>query len=171
MFDLIGTIFIIVLGVLFHFLYDITNHNKIIAYFCAVNESTWEHIKLAIGPAFLWFIFELHYYYGNNALFLAKFLTLVTMIMIIPILFYGYSYFFKKHDFVINILIYVIDILLGQTVFHFVVIHNINVFWQHVGLIGTIIIFLIYLTKTYVPNKNELYKDPITKKYGIKGHK
>lgn len=43
-------IVISVVGTLFHFLYDWSNHNKIVGLFAAVNESTWEHIKIALTP-------------------------------------------------------------------------------------------------------------------------
>lgn len=57
MLEIIGTFFIIILGTINHFLYDWFNHNKIIGYFTAVNESTWEHLKLVIAPSFIWLIF------------------------------------------------------------------------------------------------------------------
>ena len=74
MLEIIGAIFVILVGSLFHFLYILTNNNKIIGYFTAVNESTWEHIKLIIGPSFLWLIVEYHFYFFNNNLFFAKFI-------------------------------------------------------------------------------------------------
>ena len=45
---LISIIVISIIGTLSHFLYDISNHNKILGLFTAVNESTWEHIKIAL---------------------------------------------------------------------------------------------------------------------------
>ena len=38
------------------------------------------------------------------------------------------------------------------------------------GIIGLLLIFFAYIMNTYAPQKNFLYKDPITKKYGVKGH-
>src|SRR5690625_6613879 len=41
-------------GSLLHFLFDWTGHNRVVAIFSAVNESYWEHIKIAVWPvAFL----------------------------------------------------------------------------------------------------------------------
>ena len=40
-------------GTLLHFLYDWTNEAAWAAPFCAVNESTWEHMKLLFWPAFI----------------------------------------------------------------------------------------------------------------------
>ena len=79
MLEIIGTIFIIIVGCLSHFLYDLTNHNKIIGYLAAVNESTWEHLKLVIFPTFLWLIVEYHFYFNNPMLIFARFISLLVM--------------------------------------------------------------------------------------------
>lgn len=43
-------IFVCTLGVLFHFTYDLSGTNFIVGLFSAVNESTWEHLKLLFFP-------------------------------------------------------------------------------------------------------------------------
>ena len=43
----IAIIFISVIGTLLHFMYEWSGHNKVVSLFAAVNESTWEHIKIA----------------------------------------------------------------------------------------------------------------------------
>lgn len=172
MLEVIGTIFIIAIGSLIHFLYDWTNHNKIIGYFASVNESTWEHIKLIIAPTFLWLIIEYHFYSANPNLFFARFISLIVMIITIPILFYSYTYLTKKNNFIIDIAIFILAAIIGQLIFSILInLSTTNPIQNHIGIIGLIIIFLIYLTRTYVPKKNFIYQDPITKKYGIKGHK
>lgn len=50
---LLSIIIISIVGTISHFLYDISNHNKIVGLFTAVNESIWEHIKIALTPATL----------------------------------------------------------------------------------------------------------------------
>lgn len=168
MLEVIGTIFIIVMGSLGHFLYEWTNKNKIVGYFAAVNESTWEHIKLVIAPTFLWLIIEYHFYYMNPNLFFARFIGLLLMILTIPVLFYGYKVIFKKNNFIVDILIYIVAVILGQYIFSLIIKININNLWlRHIGIIGLISIFLMYMTRTYVPKKNFIFKDPVTKKYGI----
>lgn len=42
-----------VLGSLFHFVYDFTGQNRFVGLFVAVNESTWEHMKLMFFPMLL----------------------------------------------------------------------------------------------------------------------
>ena len=171
MLEVIGTIFIIVIGCLNHFLYDWTHHNKLVGYFTAVNESTWEHLKLVIAPTFLWLIVEYHFYYANPNLFLARFISLVVMLLIIPLIFYSYTRLTKKSILFIDISSFIVAIIIGQVVFSILIKLNINnLFLTHIGLIGLLIIFLIYITHTYVPRIDFLHKDPITNKYGIEGH-
>ena len=44
--NLFRFIFISVLGVLLHFTYEWSGDNAVVGLFSAVNESTWEHLKL-----------------------------------------------------------------------------------------------------------------------------
>ena len=46
-------VFSVLTGFVGHFLYKFSNENKIVALFFAVNESTWEHIKIGLTPLFL----------------------------------------------------------------------------------------------------------------------
>ena len=47
--ELIGFAFTGAVGTLLHFVYEWTGGNPLIAAFCAVNESTWEHMKLRLS--------------------------------------------------------------------------------------------------------------------------
>lgn len=52
-FPLLLFIIISILGVLLHFTFDRSGQNRIVGYFSAVNESTWEHLKLLFFPMLL----------------------------------------------------------------------------------------------------------------------
>ncbi len=54
LFTWLSVIVIFAIGTLSHFLYDWSHENKILGLFTAVNESTWEHVKIAITPTLLW---------------------------------------------------------------------------------------------------------------------
>ena len=49
-FEIISTIFIMIAGTLLHFTFEWSNNNPIVGTFSAVNESTWEHLKLLFFP-------------------------------------------------------------------------------------------------------------------------
>lgn len=48
--EIVGFIATGLFGTLLHFMYEWTGGNRVIAVFSAVNESTWEHMKLLFIP-------------------------------------------------------------------------------------------------------------------------
>lgn len=48
--QVIVVILTLIVGTLLHFTYKWSGENKIVAIFSAVNESTWEHLKLVFFP-------------------------------------------------------------------------------------------------------------------------
>ena len=47
-----------VIGTLLHFTYKLSNYNFFVGLFSAINESTWEHIKIGLTPLFLFYLWE-----------------------------------------------------------------------------------------------------------------
>ena len=84
--QIVETVLIILLGVILHFLYDWAGKNKFVATFSAVNESTWEHLKLAFFPVLLFGVIDFIFVrpYANNVVF-ATIIALFTSITIITI--------------------------------------------------------------------------------------
>ena len=163
----IGIIFISIFGTILHFVYEMSNHNKLVAVFSAVNESTWEHIKIGMTPTILWSL----YYISNKNYLVGISLSLLTIILLIPILFYTYTYFTKKSILWIDIICFYITIILSQLVFnHFININILPSIYTYLSIILLIIELISYLTLTYYPIKNFIFKDPLSNKYGIEGH-
>ena len=86
----IAIIFISVIGTLLHFMYEWSGHNKVVSLFAAVNESTWEHIKIALTPTFIWTLYDGAVYGLNPNYFEAKALSILVIIfyICITIIFY-----------------------------------------------------------------------------------
>ena len=56
--QIIVAILIIIIGTLLHFTYEWSGENNFVASFSAVNESTWEHLKLVFFPMLILGIIE-----------------------------------------------------------------------------------------------------------------
>lgn len=167
----IGIILIFSVGALLHFVYEHTHHNKIVAIFAAVNESTWEHIKIGMTPTLLWSIYEISIYGFNLHFIFAKSMCLLTIIVLIPILFYSYTYFTKKVYLVVDIICFLITIICSQLVFRYIInLENIPNAYNYLGIVLLILELVAYFYLTYKPFKNFIFKDPITNKYGLDGH-
>ena len=168
---ILSIIVISIVGTVAHFIYELSDHNKIVGLFGAVNESTWEHIKIALTATILWSLVDGFMYGANPNYFLAKLLSLLMIIFLMPVLFYGYQFLFKKDNTFINILIFYIVIICSQLLFyHFLKLNPVNFFGQYLSCIGTFIVFGAYMTLTLMPLRNFLFQDPITNQYGYQAH-
>lgn len=56
--EVAGLFFVLIWGNLFHFVYDWSGQNYLVAAVAAVNESVWEHVKLLTLPWVLWSVAE-----------------------------------------------------------------------------------------------------------------
>ena len=159
------------LGTLAHFLYEASGHSRIIGLFAAVNESTWEHIKIALTPTILWSLLDGASYGLNANYFLAKIASLLVITFFIPIVFYSYRRLVKKSILVIDILIFYIAIILSQlTFFGILNLPSQGFAIQYLATVATFVFFGAYMTLTLFPQKSPIFKDPLTGKYGFLGH-
>lgn len=166
-----AVIVISVLGTFAHFLYEISGHNKFIALFAAVNESTWEHIKIALTPSLLWGLHDGFVYGAEPNYFPAKTLSLLTIIITIPAVFYAFKAIFKKAVFWFDILLFYGAIICSQLVFRYIIdLSPMGFTLEYLGTVGLFIIFGSYMVLTLQPLENFVFQDPITKKYGKEGH-
>ena len=87
--ELIGFAFTGAVGTLLHFVYEWTGGDPLIAAFCAVNESTWEHMKLLFVPFFLFTMVEFIVFAEPlRSFFAAKAASILLGLLAIPVLFY-----------------------------------------------------------------------------------
>lgn len=167
----VSVLIISILGTFLHFLYEISNHNKVVALFAAVNESTWEHIKIALTATFFWSLYDGALYGQNSNYFIAKTISLLVIIILMPLLFYSYTFFTKKAILPIDIICFYIVIICSQLTFnYFINLNPLPFTYKYFSVIGLFIIFGFYMVLTLMPFKNFLFKDPISKKYGKAGH-
>lgn len=109
-------LFISVLGVLLHFTYEWSGDNPIVALFSAVNESTWEHLKLLFFPMLLLTIIELLFteksQLPSNYLF-ARTIGIISGMAFIVIAFYTLTGVFAKLPDAVNITLYFLGVFLA----------------------------------------------------------
>ena len=85
--------------------------------------------------------------------------------------FYTYQIFTKKSVLWIDIIIFYLAIISSTLTFKYLInIASLPFYLTYISVIVLFIIFGFYMVLTLLPIKNFLFKDPITNKYGIKGH-
>lgn len=167
----LGMLFVALIGTFLHFLYEISNHNKFVAIFAAVNESTWEHIKICMTPTLVWCLFDAFVYASSGNYIIGKSLCLLTIIVLIPALFYSYTLFTKKSILVVDIICFYIVVICSNLVFNYII--NLNILPFIYVYLSCILLFIeigAYMFLTFNPLKHFIFEDPISHKYGLKGH-
>ena len=115
-YELVGMVFIIILGTLLHFTFEWSGFQEIVGAFSAVNESVWEHLKIAFMPSILFAILEYRYLNKKtNNYFFAKAVGIYTIMVIIPVIFYTYTIFIE-HNLTIDVISFMFAIIVGQFV-------------------------------------------------------
>jgi len=170
--EIIGALFIIVFGTLGHFIFEWSGHCKWAGLFFAVNESTWEHIKLTIYPSLIWMAVCGCAYGWTPLLLLSQTVAMVTMIVLIPAIFYAYTAIIGKNFLIADIAVFIVSILAGMFVFG-TLIHSsmeVSALMNAISIAFLAVITLAYLTFSYNPPHLFLFKDPVTGGFGPTGH-
>lgn len=146
----IGTIFIFLLGSLFHFTYELSCNNYFVGIFSPINESIFEHTKLVLYPVIIWYLIYYFKYKKEvncKLLFSSMIINIIISIIVIPLLYYLYNGMFGIESLIIDLIIFLISILIG---FYFSIKsyqNKIKIPWKFI----LIIILLTYYYLTYNP--------------------
>ena len=139
--------------------------------FAAVNESTWEHIKIALTPTLAWSLVDGLVCGNNPNYFLAKTVSLLVVIVLIPLLFYGHKFIAQKDYALFDIVMFYLVVIASQlTFFGLLQIAPVVFFVRYLACVTLFLIFGCYLLLTLLPIKNFIFKDPVTDKYGYMAH-
>ena len=156
-----------------HFIYEWSGNNVIISSFSAVNESVWEHLKLVFYPMLILGVIE-YYFVKNiaNNYIEAKAIGIFTAISFIVISFFTYTGIIGTNFFIIDILIFIISIILGEWTSYKLMKRKNESTIQTKILAGGILIFLLscFIIFTYVTPQVNLFRDFTNGTYGITEH-
>ena len=173
---LVSLVMIVPLGLfgsVLHFLFDWTKHNRFVALFSAVNESYWEHIKIAIWPVFLLQItlFSLGGYQVPSfapAATVALYSIPVSMVGLV----FLYKSVTKRNILWLDISIFFVCIAIAQSIF-VLVLEQLEptagtVVMAGLFLLGLVVAFLLFTFRP--PKEPDVFLDPIRNDYGLKAH-
>ena len=167
--ELTGIILIFVSGSFFHFVFDLTGQWPPVALIGAVNESVWEHLKLAFWPALIYALIEFPFLKNATKNFwTAKSFGILSMPLIIVILFYGYTTLIGHHILWADIALFGFAVIIGQMISFRVMTRR--PLSQKVKVIGAVLLFIMILSFslfTYLPPHFSLFRDAASGQYGF----
>lgn len=165
---LFGFAFTVFSGTVLHFLYDWLGEPMWIAPFSAVNESTFEHMKLIFWPMFIFGIFESFFFRETPSFWCVKLYGILIGFSLIPVLFYTYNGVIGKSPDFINIAIFFVSAAVAYLYeWHALKSREKGCKFPNLALEAILIIAILFIVFTFNPPRLGIFRDPITSTYGI----
>lgn len=167
--ELTGIIIIFFTGASLHFIFEWTGYWKPAGLIAAVNESTWEHFKMAFWPTLFYGLIQYRFIKEETHNFIvAKTVGLLIMPIVTGILFYGYTAITGHHYLIIDIIIFFLSIVSGQLVsLTLLTRETLPVKFTYIAAPILILMISAFSLLSYFPPRNFLFKHPESTEYGI----
>lgn len=115
--QIVAVLFTLVLGTLLHFTYEWSGNNQIVGTFSAINESTWEHLKLLFFPMLIFAIFEgINIYKETNNYIEAKTIGIIFGMLFITVFFFTYTGIIGTNFAVLDIGSFFVGVILSEVI-------------------------------------------------------
>lgn len=165
-----GFLFVGAVGTLLHFVFDRTGEAPLAAAFSAVNESTWEHMKLLFVPFFLFTMVQFIFFAERlHDLLAVKAAALLAGLFTIPALFYTLNGAIGKTPSWVNITIFFLADALCYFLSYRLLVRG--ALRQGVlQLAGFVLLWLLafaFVFFTFRPPHLPLWRDPTSTLYGL----
>lgn len=161
---LLGIPIIFIIGSLMHFVYEWSGNSLIVGIFAPVNESVWEHLKLAYWPMLFWWI--LGYFIFENSVsanewFVSCAAAILVSVLVILSFYYTYTGSFGIESLILDIFSFFLGITVGQ-VSALYLYNNYGKFstpWLYWAFAVLVILGLAFIIFTFIPPHIPLFKN------------
>ena len=167
--ELTGLFLTLIFGNLLHFVYDWSGQNSVVAAFAAVNESTWEHMKLLAMPWVIWSLVEaVALRSSRQSVLMARALGLLAGLVTIPTVYYTYTGALGVSSMIVDVVLFQAAVLLGALVSWRVLAKNklTGPIWGAVGLLLLLGVAALFAGERIVC---EAFDDAASKASGRRG--
>ena len=159
------------LGVLWHFLFDISGENSFVGLFVPVNESVWEHLKILFFPFVISAVIE-YFIYGKEAysFFSSKLVGITLGLFSTVTNYYTTVGAFGINNMAVNIGIFLASVIISYTVSYLRMLKTPRMaggVWEKAAILTLVIYFAFFLIFTYYPPHIPLFRDPTNMNYSI----
>ena len=170
--EILSFLFIGLVGAALHFTYELSDFSSnVVAYFSAVNESTWEHLKMVFFPGLVFALVEYTYVRDEvNNYLIAKTVSLFLMPLVITVGWYIYAPAVGRSIFPVDLLLFYLAVIVGQIASYKLLtrppLANI---YRRVSLASLLVMFLAFSTFTFFAPRNFLFEHLYLKNTGQYG--
>ena len=169
----IGSFFFIgLVGAALHFTFEMSNFSSMeVAYFSAVNESTWEHLKMVFFPGLVFALIQYTYVRDvvNNYI-VAKVAGLFLMPLVIAVGWYIYAPILGRSYFPADLFLFYLAVFIGQVVSYKLLSRPpLEKKFTQAAIALFLVMFVAFSTFTYYPPNIFLFEHLDLKDTGLYG--
>ncbi len=167
-----GFLFIGLIGAALHFTFEMSNYSSMeVAYFSAVNESTWEHLKMVFFPGLVFALIQ--YTYVRDAVnnyIPAKVAGLLIMPLVITIGWYIYAPILGRSYYPVDLFLFYLAVFLGQWASYKLLTRApLEKKYVQAAIFIFFILFVAFSTLTFFPPRIFLFEHLDLKDTGLYG--
>lgn len=167
-----GYLFIGLVGASLHFTFELSNFSSnVVAYFSAVNESTWEHLKMVFFPGLVFALIQYTYVRGQvNNYLVAKTISLFLMPLVIVVGWYIYAPAVGRSIYPVDLALFYIAVLIGQFASYKLLTRPpLESKYKTYAMVALAVMFVAFSTFTFFPPRIFLFEHFDLKDTGLYG--
>ena len=168
--ETIGLLWTLAAGNLLHFVYQWTGESTVAGLFAAVNESTWEHMKLLVIPWVVWSLVEAVVLRDSRRpVLLARAMGLLAGVLFIPTVYYTYTGALGVSSMIVDVVLFQAAVLLGAWVSWRIMAggKGSGLLWSVLGLLLLLGVWALFVWWTYDPPVLPVFIDPTNGTTGL----
>ncbi|MFI5511512.1 DUF6512 family protein [Mycobacterium sp. NPDC051804] len=169
--DLAGIPVVIVAGTLLHFCFDWSGRRRAFAVLCPINESVWEHLKMAYWPLLFLTATQSAVGAGSSSLPGARAVGFYAMCVVMLGLYFLTTALLSITDMRVRLIvdgsIFIVAVVVGQLASYAVTSTTDTPESAWRGLVALLVPVFVFMLTTFAPPRLELFRDQITGGYGI----
>lgn len=167
--ELAGIVIISIVGSLLHFVFEWAGRLPPVGAIAAVNESVWEHFKIAFWSALLYAVLEYSIIRRSTKNFaFAKSIGIYAIPIVIAIVFYSYTAIVGQEILAVDISSFIIAIAIGQLISYRILTScQLPIWTGKLGIILLVFLALAFIIFTYFTPHLPIFRDGPTGNYGI----
>ncbi len=167
-----GFLFIGLVGAALHFTFELSNFSSnVVAYFSAVNESTWEHLKMVFFPGLVFALIQYTYVREKvNNYLIAKTVSLFLMPLVIMVGWYIYAPAVGRSIYRVDLTLFYIAVFVGQYASYKLLTRPpLENKYNTYAIVALVVMFAAFSTFTFLPPRIFLFEHLDLKNTGLYG--
>lgn len=168
-YELIGFIFVCLLGTASHFFFEWSRNSVFIGLFCPVNESVWEHLKLLYTPFLIWSAAEFFILKDRKCFFFSRAAGIISGMLLTVFIYYTYTGATGKESMAVDIASFILGVLAAFAA-GYIILKNKRLhsaFTEIISVILLTVLFGLFILFTFAPPLIPLFEDMQSLSYGI----